>query len=243
MSGVRISFVVASFNGAPYIREQICSILNAIGDNDEIVISDDGSTDGTLAEIDSIADSRIRVLVRGERLGYQGNFERAVRFARGQFIFFSDQDDVCLPARVPRSLEALSEAECVCGDAVVVDETLTILNGSYFASRGAKFGATRLLIKPAVIGATLACRRGFVMDNLPFPKAVPHDMWLSIRASWQHQLIVIKEPFILYRRHKAALSATGTGSRRQFKTRIAERLRLVRAIFESRRRAGRIYDR
>ncbi|MFL0415870.1 glycosyltransferase, partial [Sphingomonas sp. 179-A 2A2 NHS] len=173
MSNVRISFVVATYNGAAYVTQQLNSILGSLGPNDEIVISDDGSTDATVAQIRTIDDPRIRLIIGRERLGYQGNFARAIAAARGAYIFFSDQDDVCLPERVPLSLARLQQASCVCGDAIVVDAALSPLQDSHFAARRARFGAIWLFARPAVIGATLACTRPFLLANLPFPEGVP----------------------------------------------------------------------
>lgn len=230
MTKVRISFVVATYNGAAYVGEQLASILNSLGDDDEVVVSDDDSADDTLAKVAAVGDPRIRILRGGPRLGYQRNFERAIGAARGEYIFFSDQDDVCLPARVPKSLAALAEVSCVCGDAIVVDQELRRIYDSHFSEREAEFGPMMLFIRPSVIGATMACRKEFLMRNLPFPYGVPHDMWLSIRARLHRELAIVHEPFILYRRHRTALSATGTTRQRPFNVRAVERFRLAWAL-------------
>lgn len=233
-----ISFVVASYNGAAYIDDQLISILEGLGPNDEIVVSDDGSTDETIARVNALKDPRIKIIADGARLGYQKNFERAVRSAIGRYIFFSDQDDICLKARIPRSLEALETSDLVCGDAVVVNKDLATADESYFASRKARFGVAMLFLRPAVIGATMACRRDFLLRNLPFPEKVPHDMWLSIQAARRRRLAVVDEPFILYRRHAEVASATGTTRRRPLVQRVIERVRLVRALVNHRERIG-----
>lgn len=232
MSDIRVSFVLASFNGAMHIEAQARSILASMGPDDEIVVSDDGSTDQTLQILHAIGDERIRFAPSGPRLGYQRNFQRAIKASRGRFIFFADQDDICLNMRVPASLDALSMYDCVCGDAVVVDQELNQIASSFFALRKARFGAFRLFLRPAVIGATMACRREFVMANMPFPSDVPHDMWLSIRAALQGRLHAEPEAFILYRRHEKALSATGTKRSRNLLRILFERTRLLLALFK-----------
>lgn len=230
MTGVRISFVLASFNGAPYVEAQLRSILSVLTANDEIVVSDDGSTDNTLEIIRTIGDDRVQIVSSGERIGYQGNFQRAIAAARGRYIFFSDQDDICLPARLRASLDALSQYDCVCGDAIVVDQDLNELFPSYFAQRKAQFSAFQLFIRPSVIGATMACRRDFIIANMPFPRNVPHDMWLSLRAATRGRLAVVTGPFILYRRHESAHSTTGTSRRRTIRQIVSERARLLTAL-------------
>jgi hypothetical protein len=230
MSDVRVSFVLASYNGASFIDAQLRSILASLGPDDEIVVSDDGSTDDTLDVVRAIDDPRIRILSGEARLGYQGNFARAVAATRGRYIFFSDQDDICLAHRVPRSLEALSQFSCVCGDAEVVDEDLALLHRSHFALRRARFSTAWLIARPAVIGATLACRRDFVLAQLPFPAGVPHDLWLSVQAARRRSLAVLPEALILYRRHRRAVSSTTAASRRAVMVRVRERYRLVKAM-------------
>lgn len=230
MDEIRISVVMATFDGAAYVTAQLDSLCAALGPEDEIVVSDDGSRDATRAIVAAYPDARVRLLPPGPRLGYQGNFARAIAASRGRIIVFSDQDDICLPARIPRSLAALETAACVCGDATVVDADLNTLQPSFFAARGARFGAGRLFVRPAVIGATMAARRDFVLASLPFPAHVPHDMWLSIRAARRGQLAVIDTPVILYRRHGTAVSVTASGRRRSLGTILTERLRLARAL-------------
>ena len=57
-----ISVCIPTYNGENYIKQQILSILNELGEDDEIVISDDGSSDMTLAIIEEINDKRIIVI-------------------------------------------------------------------------------------------------------------------------------------------------------------------------------------
>ena len=69
-----ISVCMASFNGEKYIEEQIQSILCQLGENDELIISDDLSTDRTVSIIQSIDDDRIRLIMNPTNHGYTGNF-------------------------------------------------------------------------------------------------------------------------------------------------------------------------
>lgn len=228
----RISVVLASYNGSRYIEEQIRSLLEQLGQEDEIVVSDDASTDETVAVVSAIADHRVSLLRATRQVGYQKNFERAIRAARGRFVLFSDQDDHCLPLRVPASLDALERNSFVCGDATVVNDSMQVLHQSYFTYRRARnFKPLEILLKPPVIGATMACRREFLLSALPFPAAVPHDQWLSLLAALRGELAVVHHPFILYRRHDSAASLTGvTHRRRSIASITAERVKLLAAL-------------
>lgn len=228
---IRVSVVVATYNGASFVGDQLLSWLELLTDQDEIVVSDDESSDSTRSIVSSFGDDRIRLLPPGPRLGYQGNFERAISSARGQFIFFSDQDDICLPDRIDESLAALRKHSCVFGDARVVDENLNTVMESYFALRKPLgFGAIHLFLRPAAIGATMACTRSFINFALPFPRNIPHDHWLSVLAAVRGELGVVDRNLILYRRHSSALSSTAAKSQRRIKEVILERVALLYEI-------------
>ena len=95
-----ISVCIASHNGEKYIKEQVDSILCQIGSDDEVVISDDGSTDKTLAILEAYNDPRIKVFRYVHPCMYRynfdyatHNFENALHHAKGDIIFLADQDD------------------------------------------------------------------------------------------------------------------------------------------------------
>ncbi|MGY0290641.1 glycosyltransferase [Limosilactobacillus fermentum] len=95
MDNIRVSVALASYNGMQHIGEQITTILNNLSSYDELVISDDGSTDETIEIIKSFQskDKRIK-LFYGNGKGVKHNFSTALSNCRGQYIFLCDQDDV-----------------------------------------------------------------------------------------------------------------------------------------------------
>jgi glycosyltransferase involved in cell wall biosynthesis len=222
------SVVLASCQGERYIGEQLDSILPQLGPEDELVISDDASTDRTREVAAQRGDSRIRILANRERVGYVANFQRAFKASLGSQIFFSDQDDVWLPHKVATLDAALLENACVGSDAAVVDDELRPLYRSYFECRGARnFSKLSIYLKPSIIGSTLACRREYLEGLLPFPIGIPHDFWITLNAAYDRTLGVIETPLILYRRHPSAVSVTATSNRRALSTITAERARLI----------------
>lgn len=95
-----ISVCVATYNGEKYLQEQLDSILIQLAPDDELIISDDFSTDKTRSILDSYrADPRIKLL-EGPQKGIIKNFEHAINQASGDLIFLADQDDVWLPDKV-----------------------------------------------------------------------------------------------------------------------------------------------
>lgn len=99
-----ISVCMATYNGEKYIKEQIDSILKQLGSDDELVISDDGSSDGTIDIILGYHDPRIH-LYKGSFHSPAFNFENALKNATGDFIFLSDQDDIWYDNKVPEILK------------------------------------------------------------------------------------------------------------------------------------------
>jgi glycosyltransferase involved in cell wall biosynthesis len=229
------SVVLASCQGEAFIGEQLDSILSQLAPDDEIVVSDDASTDRTLEIVARRADSRIRVLANRTRVGYVANFQRAIESSRGRSIFFSDQDDVWLPNKMSALDVALQGSACAASDAIVVDDRLQILHRSFFEQRGARsFSWLSIYLKPRIVGATVACRREYLETLLPFPAGVPHDFWITFNAACDGVLAVLRTPLILYRRHAQAASVTGTGRRRTMKTIATERARLIGVMLRHR---------
>ncbi len=87
----KISVCMATHNGGRYLRQQLESILRQLGPDDEVVISDDSSTDNTLAIINCFADPRICTLTNNTFSSPIFNFENALKHATGEIIVLSDQ--------------------------------------------------------------------------------------------------------------------------------------------------------
>ncbi len=103
-----ISVAMATYNGEKYIKEQLESILLQLENQDEVIVSDDGSTDHTLKIIESLNDQRIKIL-KGPRNGVKQNFAHALSFCKGKYIFLSDQDDIWLENKVKHLLTCFEE--------------------------------------------------------------------------------------------------------------------------------------
>ena len=82
-----ISVCIATYNGEKYIKEQMISILKQLSEKDEIIISDDSSTDRTIEIIENIKDSRIKILKNRKFSQPSLNFENALKSSKGDIIF------------------------------------------------------------------------------------------------------------------------------------------------------------
>lgn len=204
-----ISVCMATFNGGKFIREQLESILSQLPPDAEIIIADDGSTDDTLLVVDSLKESRIRVLPAERHLGVIYNFERALRASKGEIVFLADQDDVWLPGKVEMCLAALNEADLVMHDAFLLGlsdafESAWGRNGKLSDIRTYRSGVVANWWKNSFTGCCMAFRRNVLDKALPFPKNLPmHDQWLGLVAEKYFKVSYVNEPLVEYRQHSS----------------------------------------
>lgn len=200
-----ISVCVAAFNGEKYIEEQILSVLRNLDSQDEIIISDDGSSDRTRRIVDDLAekDRRIRI-IDGPRKGLIKNFENAIVHSKGDIIFLCDQDDVWKDNKVKTVLDIFENTDCtlVMHDACIVDSNLRISGCSFFEFKKCKKGYWRNLIKNSYIGCCMAFKRSILDYAIPFPDNIPmHDQWIGLLSERVGKVEFCNEQLLLYRRH------------------------------------------
>lgn len=196
-----ISVCVATYNGEKYIEEQLRSILSQISAEDEVVVSDDRSTDGTLAVVEGLRDPRIRI-VHSTAHYFKWNFENAMRHAKGDVIFLSDQDDVWLPGKVVACMEALKEVDLVCTNSMLTDEKLNVVNPDFFQIYHSGPGIIKNSLNNTYYGSCMAFRRRVMEAALPLPKTIEigHDIWLGLVAEMIGTVRFLPTPYLLYRR-------------------------------------------
>ena len=197
----RISVAMATYNGEKYIREQVASILPQLRDYDEIIVSDDGSKDGTLTVLDSFHDDRIKV-IEGPGRGVKANFNNAMEHCVGDYIFLSDQDDIWAPNKVDICLEALKKHDLVVHDAWVFDsEIKTILFDSFYSTKNSGRGCLKNIIKNTYIGCCMCFSRRLLESSLPIPDNIEmHDQWIGVINDIEYKnTVFIPEKLIKYR--------------------------------------------
>jgi glycosyltransferase involved in cell wall biosynthesis len=105
----RVTVLLAVYNGEEYIGEAIRSVLEQSYRGFELLIVDDGSTDGTPSVIQTFHDPRIRVIQNPANLGLSRSLNLGIGEARGEYIARLDADDLCRPARLERQVRFLDE--------------------------------------------------------------------------------------------------------------------------------------
>ncbi len=229
-----ISVCIATYNGAAVVLTQLHSILSQLSEGDEVVVSDDASKDGTRRLVEEIGDSRIR-LVDGPAVGSPvANFENALRHAKGDYIFLSDQDDKWLPGKVEACMEKLREGyDCVVTDCVVTDRNLDTTAPSFFELNGTRKGCLyNLLVKNGYLGCCMAFTRSVMEKSLPFPPDIPmHDIWIGNVAARYGRVTFVNKPYILFRRSGATASTTAEKSQNGLWRKIRIRWAVLRRLY------------
>lgn len=198
-------------NSERFLKPQLGSILRELGADDELVISDDGSTDGTMSIIAGMQDRRIRIVENSsERRGVIQNFQNAIGHCRNDIIVLSDHDDVWLPGRIARVREVFESnrnATLVVCNAEVIDEEGRVLHPSFYALRHSGPGALKNIVKNSYIGSCMSFRRSVLPVILPIPKRAPmHDMWIGILNDIFYESVFISDVLVRYRRHSNNIS-------------------------------------
>ncbi len=225
-----ISVCLACYNGEKYIEEQLRSILVQLGDHDEVIISDDGSSDSTIEIIRSFRDPRIRILSNpGPDHGVNANFNNALSNARGDIIFLSDQDDVWLPGKVQNCLDALENADLVVHDAIITDYTLKPYNKTLFSELNIKKGFVNNLVKNRFTGCCMAFKSGMLKYMLPIPvcKSFFHDNWIGLICELKGNVSFIESAEIYFRRHPDSKSLAGKGIGLSLLNKLKSRIGLI----------------
>lgn len=235
-----ISVCMATYNGERFIKEQIDSILPQLSKDDELIISDDGSTDRTLEIIASYKDERINVFhhkknpeyakIKHSRNFYYAtsNFENALKQAKGDYIFLSDQDDVWMPNKVQKMIPKLKEFDCVMSNYNIIDASGRIISTMVFDNLKLKNSYLFNLIKTPFLGCLIGFNQEVLNRILPFPKKlISHDLWIGCIACKKFNMTFINEALVAHRKHTCNTSNVTEKSKNPFFMKIFYRLKLL----------------
>ena len=230
----RVSLALATYNGARYIREQLRSLAEQTVLPAELVVSDDGSTDDTLALIRDFATTApfpVRVLDKAERLGFADNFLHAAEHCEGDFIAFCDQDDVWQSRKIEIGRDRLVADESLIAmhRLEVVDATLEH-RGFYDQGISGDTVYEPLGIDPYYIGSgnSMMFRRELTAiaprELRPLQpgetRLMGHDHWMYVLAAALGRVSHVFEPLIRYRQHGTAWGGIALPTRQERLRRI-----------------------
>lgn len=222
---------MATYNGSRYLKEQIDSILQQLDSVDELVISDDHSTDTTMEIIESYKDNRIKFIKNTLQKGVTHNFENALIHSKGDIILLADQDDVWLATKIRELSQFLvnSRYDVVTCDCALTDSKLNIFRNSYYVKESplnkSVFGN---FIQNLWLGSCMAFRREVLVATLPFPeKMAAHDLWIALYSQLHFKCGYYPKVLQLYRRHDNTVSFAGSRSTNSLFYKINYRLYLA----------------
>ncbi|MFT5963733.1 MAG: glycosyltransferase involved in cell wall biosynthesis [Flavobacterium sp.] len=209
---MKISVCMASFNGSKYIESQISSILKQLKDSDELIISDDGSTDGTIELIELYKDNRIKLvhhirnkIVRKKSYPHylvSSNYENALKQVTGEVVFLADQDDIWVENKIAIMMPYFNKYSMVMSDCSVIDENDLIVSNSFFNKIDLPRGLVLNISRPLYHGCCMAFKRSILDIALPFPKkTILHDSWIGILSENSGEVKFIEDKLVMYRRH------------------------------------------
>jgi glycosyltransferase involved in cell wall biosynthesis len=206
-----ISIAMAIHNGVRFLEPQLRSIVDQSRRPDEIVVCDDGSTDGS-AELCAavLRSSGIRlILMRNEQpIGPYGSFSRALCATRGDFVCLCDQDDVWYRDKIAVTTMFLTSHPEV--SAVVHD--VDICRSDLSAVGQTKLERMTLLGLPHdgnVAGMSTVTRRSVIDAAFPLqdPSATAHDAWLHWVAAHLGERRVLDISLAAFRRHESNVTS------------------------------------
>ncbi len=199
---MRVSVIIPTYNRAAWVTEAAASVLAQTYRDFELVVVDDGSTDGTLAALAALG-GEVRVIRREARQGVSAARNLGTAAATGDWLAFLDSDDLWLPAKLARQVEYLKAHPdlVICqteeiwirnGVRVNPPETCRKVGGDIFLP-----SLGRCLVSPS---AVMLHRRLFEemggFDET-LPAAEDYDLWL--RVAWRHPVGLVPEPLVIKR--------------------------------------------
>ncbi|HWD88832.1 MAG TPA: glycosyltransferase [Mucilaginibacter sp.] len=199
-----VSVALCTYNGEKYIEEQLQSIINQTYGNLEITVVDDCSTDGTARIIREFAnrDKRIQFFINSHNLGFNKNFEKALRLTSGKFIAISDQDDIWLPDKLALLRQNIGDNWLIFSNSGYVGDMADgeLLPG--FKLPGSYKG---ILLHNYVTGHTSMLTRELLQASLPIPEKGYYDWWLGFIAAYRQKIFYLPVILTLHRIHEESI--------------------------------------
>ena len=210
----KVSVIVAAFNAENYLREAIQSVLRQTFQDFELLIVDDGSTDGTARIIRSYSDARIQLVENQRNMGLTKSLNRALNLARGEYIARQDADDISEPLRLQTQVAYLNRHPRVAllgSWFTVIDENGSEVRRTSLPTNDLDLHWAMFFYCPFVHGAVMWRHApvreqiGAYNENLAY--AQDHDLWARIASRFT--VANLPEWLVRYREHSQSMTASG----------------------------------
>ena len=216
---ISVSVAMATYNGEKHIRRQLQSLAGQRHVPTELVVTDDGSTDRTIAIVEEFAKTApfpVSIYRNATRLGYRANFMRAANLCKSELIAFCDQDDYWYPHKLAEAIKPFGDPEVL----------LTYHNADVVTGNGKRIGSlakhaahTPILTSMSsgpwryAQGFTEVFRRSLLslsslwpssldlLDRYDGSQPLPHDQWVFFLAAVFGRIAYVNEPLVAYVQH------------------------------------------
>jgi hypothetical protein len=210
----RVTVLMTVRNGQPFVKEAVASVLAQSHKNLRLLVLDNASTDGSRYDITSFGDSRVDLVALDSDLGQTGALNKGLLMIDSPLVARMDADDVCMPGRIERQIEALGHSG---DDVAVVGSGVTLISPEGEAEGGwsgslrgrgeflfSLLANTVPLYHPAVMfrREAVASVGGYDPDFAP---AEDYDLWVKLALAG-YSASVTKEPLLKLRRHEGQTS-------------------------------------
>lgn len=221
----KVSVIMPAYNAERYIRKAIESILNQTFSDFELIVINDGSSDGTLECIQSFRDERIKVINNKQNLGIIRSRNIGLQASSGEYIAKMDADDISLNTRLQRQVNYLDqhpEVAVIACKLAVMDQNGELINvwpEDYFISTNQQIRET--LPKTNCIGQPTVMMRARVAKSIGYNEIYKHNedwgLWLDF-LSKGYVISKLNEVLVYYRVHATSTTVTQNAKSVEAKT-------------------------
>lgn len=211
---MRISVALCTYNGKPYLSEQVESILSQTYPPDEIVVFDDNSSDGTTEILDNYKRKYPDIFnlhFNDQTQGVVKNFERCIQTCNGDLIALSDQDDVWKEDKLEKQRLVFQKYNpaLTFHNSTITDEQLEPMSDLWtevaYTARRARQPETALVEltrRNMVQGATACFSSRLLPEITPIPSVWSHDYYIAIIAALLGRIYDLDDELLSYRQHE-----------------------------------------
>lgn len=209
---MEVDILMATYNGASYLHEQIDSIISQTHQSWHLYVRDDGSTDDTLKILENYSSIDSRIFIINDNKGHlnvAANFSELLLYSEAEYIMFADQDDIWFNDKIEKSLNYIIEKEgperhgmLIFCNSILVDSNNEKKIGTNYPSNFESSIRNFMFSNAGYQGAAIMFNRTFYQKIFPFfPNCIVHDYHISLIGLFLSNVSFLNIPLLYYRRH------------------------------------------